>query len=393
MKAPAIAILMPSDKPRNNYANAWLDWEEHGAWYKELSKNIPLAEIDVPEPWSNAKLRNNIDWIEKTKKTRPIRISMGENGKYVIGDGIHRCNAAKSLGYDAVPAIVTVEMKTPPPPAQGIDKLREERAGWNLYQALKREYPLDWGNVKESGDGFVLVTERETDAGEELSWQIKYKLSQGTIEATMSGSSSGSSSGKVEEVASELARIMSWTKGRKAMSRKNSKVASWIGSICKVAGWMNEFGRDFQVPQEIENLANAGELYDQSWHNDICPSFTKKVDGGQLRLWVGHPDPSSREMASERFVLQLENQEGEWIKDLISTDNVNEVVYMITKHGKNNPQPQPTMSVQAIEERLYDMQKNKNYDQSSQELLEQYQKLTGKKAPGFWQGPYPRKAI
>jgi len=386
MKAPGAAIVMPSDKPRNNYANAWLEWEEYGAWYKEVAQNVPLIEIDVPETWSNAKLRDNVEHMEQTKKTRPVRISKGNTGKYVISDGIHRCNAARQLGYDAVPAIVSVEMRTPPPPAKGIDKLREERAGWNLYLRMKREYPLDWGNVKPEGDGFVVVAERDL-GNEELSWKIKYNLNQGVISANMSGSSSGSANGKLDEVAVELARIMSWTKGKKAMSikRKMSKVAGWLMGMCKFASWADVFGPEYDVPREILDLVARGKLKDTSWGNDICPSFMTLDE--KLQLWVDHPDPEQREEPSyPRFGVNLLHADGSY-DSLASTDNLGEALAAMTQKDK------PTNSVEDIKTKLYDLQKARDPEsmRRAQELLSEWQSLTGTDKPVFWQGQYPRR--
>jgi len=227
MNAPGLVATMPYDKPRNDYAQAWLAWEEFGFWSKQSSKIIPLHEIEIPPPWSQVKLRDNVEWIDKTKKTRPIRISKGrEEAKYVISDGIHRCNAAKQLGYDAIPAIVSTEMYTSPPPAKGVEKLREERAGWSLYQLIKREYPgtLDWGNVKEDGKNFILVIERN-DTDQEFHWEVKYSFVNGAFDGAVSGASSGNVKGTLEQVATEIARIMSQAKEKTAASRM---VADWL---------------------------------------------------------------------------------------------------------------------------------------------------------------------
>jgi hypothetical protein len=59
-------------------------------------------------------------------------------------------------------------------------------------------------------------------------------------------------------------------------------------------GWVEEFGAAYQVPAEI-----AQTLVDESWHNDVCPSFSHpeaEIDSDDdLRLWVEHPDPAMRE--------------------------------------------------------------------------------------------------
>lgn len=58
--------------------------------------------------------------------------------------------------------------------------------------------------------------------------------------------------------------------------------------------WVSEFGTSYAVPAEVSN-----KLLDQSWHNDVAPSFTHADappdDDFDLRLWVEHPEPSMRE--------------------------------------------------------------------------------------------------
>jgi hypothetical protein len=67
--------------------------------------------------------------------------------------------------------------------------------------------------------------------------------------------------------------------------------------------WRKEFGDDYDVPHEV-----TARFIDQSWHNDISPSFAHRevpVDERRdLRLWVEHPDPARREFPHGcRFVL------------------------------------------------------------------------------------------
>ena len=63
-----------------------------------------------------------------------------------------------------------------------------------------------------------------------------------------------------------------------------------------VPQWVREFGTGYAVPPEVSNT-----LLDQSWHNDVSPSFTHPDapadDDHDLRLWVEHPEPEMREYA------------------------------------------------------------------------------------------------
>lgn len=64
--------------------------------------------------------------------------------------------------------------------------------------------------------------------------------------------------------------------------------------------WRDEFGAEYAPPAEVLALCESGELFDQSWHNDVCPSFTHRDiphDGVavDLRLWCDAPDPDQRE--------------------------------------------------------------------------------------------------
>jgi hypothetical protein len=86
--------------------------------------------------------------------------------------------------------------------------------------------------------------------------------------------------------------------------------------------WKEEFGEDYDIPQEIE------EKYDdQSWHNDSSPSFlilqeglpevetdkdgsvrfVKSEDGDHYRLclWVEHPEKDMRELPLKRFEIVM----------------------------------------------------------------------------------------
>lgn len=92
--------------------------------------------------------------------------------------------------------------------------------------------------------------------------------------------------------------------------------------------WVEEFGAEFAVPAVITE-----KLDDHSWHNDVCPSFKFKNDGGYtpplLTLWVDHPDKKQREMNWEgRFIVIANDTE----ENLCTTDDVQEALDAMVKH-------------------------------------------------------------
>lgn len=68
--------------------------------------------------------------------------------------------------------------------------------------------------------------------------------------------------------------------------------------------WIDEFGPEYEIPEQILRLVREGRLFDMSWHNDVCPGFaTVQADSdeatqeGARVLWVEHPDPEKRELS------------------------------------------------------------------------------------------------
>ena len=59
--------------------------------------------------------------------------------------------------------------------------------------------------------------------------------------------------------------------------------------------WIQEHGEEYDIPAEILALVKAGKLFDQSWHNDACPSFSTQSDGYGRRIFVEMPKAENRE--------------------------------------------------------------------------------------------------
>lgn len=101
--------------------------------------------------------------------------------------------------------------------------------------------------------------------------------------------------------------------------------------------WHNQFPGDFALPAELDALLVSGKLTDTSWGNDVCPSLECYTPGGHgLRVWVHHPEPKKRELATPKRFEVVELYEDEprnyAILDqppLLATDDVRQVVAFV----------------------------------------------------------------
>lgn len=68
--------------------------------------------------------------------------------------------------------------------------------------------------------------------------------------------------------------------------------------------WAQEFGPEYRVPAEVDDLVDQGKLVDVSQQVDASPSFTLPGKGDwdhieeKLRLFVEHPDAAKRSGSS-----------------------------------------------------------------------------------------------
>lgn len=76
------------------------------AYAKYTLKLVSIADVDVPRAWSKEKLKQVLDALDGGKKLPPIRASVGDGGKLIIQDGIHRANASLARGYTHIPALI-----------------------------------------------------------------------------------------------------------------------------------------------------------------------------------------------------------------------------------------------------------------------------------------------
>ena len=99
-----------------NVEEAQKSYKEFGEWYENVFEPaVPIEQITLPSPWAPPRLKDNLEKIASTGSMPPVFLSYDEKTqKYDVADGIHRINAAKQLGYIAVPAVVEYRRTYPP---------------------------------------------------------------------------------------------------------------------------------------------------------------------------------------------------------------------------------------------------------------------------------------
>jgi len=101
-------------------------------------------------------------------------------------------------------------------------------------------------------------------------------------------------------------------------------------------GWEEEFGMEFQPPEELQEMLTAGILTDKSWHNDSMPRF--QVTNTNYQFWVAPTDENLIESPSSRFFVNKVDDKGEFqTEDIFETDNLNVILKWIGKVKKNKP--------------------------------------------------------
>ena len=71
---------------------------------------------------------------------------------------------------------------------------------------------------------------------------------------------------------------------------------------------------------------------DCSWHNDTCPSWFDEQSC--LKLWIDYADPVMRDSPGPRFALQQYNSEHEFVDEILTSDDYDEILRMVsTKRG------------------------------------------------------------
>lgn len=67
---------------------------------------VPLSDVDIPPVWQESKSRPIRDALTSDKALPPVRLTVGDDGRLSVEDGIHRLNAAREAGHTHIPAIV-----------------------------------------------------------------------------------------------------------------------------------------------------------------------------------------------------------------------------------------------------------------------------------------------
>ncbi len=92
-----------------------------------------------------------------------------------------------------------------------------------------------------------------------------------------------------------------------------------------------EFGNSFKIESEIVDALSAAGFHDDSWHNDICPSFVHggRPDGLIVKIWIDAKEVSDREMDEDsdtRFLVSL-GEDGDCCSELaFYTDDFSEAL-------------------------------------------------------------------
>lgn len=88
---------------------------------------------------------------------------------------------------------------------------------------------------------------------------------------------------------------------------------------------------DFDIPQLPDGFK------DDSWHNNVCPSFIRILDDQIVTLWVDFADPERREIRGSQFFLTIEpnNDYFNEVTHVFETDSWDEMMSKINELFKN----------------------------------------------------------
>ena len=84
-----------------------------------------------------------------------------------------------------------------------------------------------------------------------------------------------------------------------------------------------------EFPDFVLDVTIPTGFIDVSWHNDVCPSFEKDDGTFQTRVWIDYKNAVSRESSSNpRFSISM-YENGDFVNDMMVTDDWNEIVAML----------------------------------------------------------------
>jgi hypothetical protein len=88
--------------------------------------------------------------------------------------------------------------------------------------------------------------------------------------------------------------------------------------------YRNQFHRDYWPPEAM--LPALARLTDESWGNDVCPSF--RTNDGQFVLWVDAEEPEDREIPGT-FRFSATTDEGKTV--VFMSDSIDDTIRWIDK--------------------------------------------------------------
>jgi hypothetical protein len=120
--------------------------------------DVPIDTIDVQDVWSESKMPKIRQGLKEGAQLPPVRLTVGDNGRLSIEDGIHRVNAVREAGGTHVPAIVEefVPAGAPEPPALSFS--RSQRLGPEVEEiaanpiVAQESRPLVAGDMLQAQD-------------------------------------------------------------------------------------------------------------------------------------------------------------------------------------------------------------------------------------------------
>jgi len=183
-------------------------------------KAVDISDINLPESRSEYRLKDNKSKIKETGAVPPILLVFDSNTqKFDIEDGVHRTNAAKELGYSAIPAVITYHENEKSKEKQKIkDNLRDRIV--KRYKLIVDEYNsrnLRWYWSKHELDKLI----KDEFEGHKGKW---ITLENGQHIFVREGESLGEATGRLREKPVEETFIEAYDKHTKNYLKNNVPV-------------------------------------------------------------------------------------------------------------------------------------------------------------------------
>lgn len=87
-----------------------------------------------------------------------------------------------------------------------------------------------------------------------------------------------------------------------------------------------------EFPSYDDELSLPDGWVDTSWHNDVSPSFEKKLGDITYRIWCDYKDPDRREVGGKQFtVATYDSNEFEELQDLAGFNTLQEALDFVNK--------------------------------------------------------------